>query len=170
VTYRPGTADVGSTLRFQVTAANASGTLTVPSLPTAVIVAGAADSQLGDTSTGFTSTYVINSVELSSIFTAASSGTTSDFEFFARGAGKTQVFTPKVYSVVNAAKGTLLATGTPISVPMGANGTWYVSAMKGLAIVSGEQYMLALDPSGTTSTYVGSETDGTMAFFLDYGP
>jgi hypothetical protein len=57
-----------------------------------------------------------------------------------------------------------------ITVPMGANGTWYVSAMKGLAIVSGEQYMLALDPSGTKSTYVGSETDGTMAFFLDYAP
>jgi hypothetical protein len=114
--------------------------------------------------------YVLSPVELSSIFTAASSGTTSDFEFFARGAGGSQVFTPKVYSVVNAAKGTLLATGTPISVPMGANGTWYVSAMKGLAIVSGEQYMLALDPSGTKSTYVGSETDGTMAFFLDYAP
>ena len=170
VTYRPGMADVGSTLRFQVTGANASGTLTVPSLPTAVIVAGAADSQLGDTSTGFTSTYVINSLELSSIFTAASSGTTSDFEFFARGAGGSQVFTPKVYSVVSGAKGTLLATGAPITVPMGANGTWYVSAMKGLAIVSGEQYMLALDPSGTKSTYVGSETDGTKAFFLDYAP
>jgi hypothetical protein len=49
---------------------------------------------------------------------------------------------------------------------MGANGTWYVSATKGLAIVSGEQYMLALDPSGTKSTYVGSETDGRMAFFF----
>jgi hypothetical protein len=170
VTYRPGTADVGNTLRFQITAANASGTLTVPSQPTAVIAAAAADSQLGDTSTGFTSTYVQNSVELSSIFTAASSGTTSDFEFFARGAGGTQIFTPKVYSVVNGKKGTLLATGAPITVPMGANGTWYVSAMKGLAIVSGEQYMLALDPSGAKSTYVGSETDGTMAFFLDFTP
>jgi hypothetical protein len=170
VTYRPGTADVGSTLRFQITASNASGTLTVPSVPTAVVVAGPADVQLGDTSTGFTSTYVLTSLELSSIFTAASSGTTSDFEFFARGAGGSQVFTPKVYSVVKGTKGTLLATGTPITVPMGANGTWYVSAMKGLAIVTGEQYMLALDPSGTKSTYVGSETDGTMAFFLDFTP
>jgi Carbohydrate binding module (family 6) len=170
VTYRPGMADVGSTLRFQVKASNASGTLTVPSLPTAVIAAGAADSQLGDTSTGFTSTYVLSTLELSSIFTAASSGTTSDFEFFARGAGGTQVFTPKVYSVANGAKGALLATGVPITVPMGANGTWYVSAMKGLAIVSGDQYLLALDPSGTKSTYVGSEIDGTMAFFLDYAP
>jgi hypothetical protein len=161
---------VGTTLRFQVTASNASGTLTVHSLPTAVIVAGTAVSQLGDTSTGFTSTYVQSSLELSSIFTAASSGTTSDFEFFARGAGGAQVFTPKVYSVVSGKKGTLLATGAPITVPMGANGAWYVSAMKGLAIVSGEQYMLALDPSGTKSTYVGSETDGTMAFFLNYAP
>ena len=170
VTYRPGTVDVGSTLRFQITASNATGTLTVPSLPTSVVVPGPAVAQLGDTSTGFTSTYVQSSVELSSIFTAASSGTTSDFEFFARGAGGTQVFTPKVYSVVNGAKGTLLATGAAITVPMGTSGAWYVSAMKGVPIVSGKQYLLALDPSGTKSTYVGSETNSTMAFFLDYAP
>ncbi len=169
-TYRPVAADVGSTFRFRVTASNASGSLTVSSAPTAAILAGPAITQMGDTSTGFTSRYVASTAELSSIFTAPSSGTTTDFDFFARGAGGTQVFTPKVYSVVNGAKGTLLATGAAITVPKGANGAWYVSTLKGLALVSGTRYVLALDPSGTKSTYVGSETNGTMAFFLDYTP
>jgi hypothetical protein len=169
-TYRPVAADVGSTLRFRVTASNASGSLTLSSSATAAVLAGPANAQMGDTSTGFTSRYVASPAELSSSFTAPSSGTTTDFEFFARGAGGTQVFTPKVYSVVNGAKGSLLATGAAITVPKGANGTWYVSAMKGLALVSGTRYVLALDPSGTKSTYVGSETNGTMAFFLDYTP
>jgi len=38
----------------------------------------------------------------------------------------------------------------------------------GLALTSGTRYVLALDPSGTPSTYVGSETNGVMAFFVDY--
>jgi hypothetical protein len=105
---------------------------------------------------------------LSSIFTAASSGTTTDFEFFARGAGGTQVFTPRVYAVSNGAKGALLATGATITVPMGTNGRWYVSALSGLHLAAGSQYVLALDPGGTKSTYVGSETSGVMSFFLDY--
>jgi hypothetical protein len=135
-----------------------------------VILAGPATAQLGDTSTGFTSKYVQSTAELSSIFTAPSSGISSDFEFFARGAGGTQEFTPKVYSVINGLKGSLLATGAPVTVLKGTNGAWYVSTLKGLAITSGTRYLLALDPSGTKSTYVGSETNGTMAFFLDYAP
>jgi hypothetical protein len=169
-TYRPVAADVGSTLGFRVTASNSSGTVTIASPPTTMILAGPANAQLGDTSTGFTSTYVQSTTELSSIFTAVSSGITSDFEFFARGAGGTQVFTPKVYSVINGAKGSLLATGAPVTVSKGTNGAWHVSALKGLTITNGTRYMLALDPSGTKSTYVGSETNGTMAFFLDYTP
>jgi hypothetical protein len=124
--------------------------------------------QMGDTSTGFTSVYVATATELASMFTATSSGTTIDFEFFARGAGGTQVFTPKVYSVVNGAKGALLATGAAVTVPKGTNGQWYISKMSGLALTSGTRYVLALDPTGTPSTYVGSETNGTMAFFVDY--
>ncbi|MDB6092014.1 MAG: hypothetical protein JWN85_4798 [Gammaproteobacteria bacterium] len=169
-TYRPVLADVGSTLRLRVAGSNASGSLTVSSLPTVAIASGPAVAQMGDTSTGFTSMYVQSPTELSSIFTAPSSGTTNDFEFFARGAGGTQVFTPKVYSVVSGKKGSLLATGAAVTVPRGTDGAWYVSAMKGLALVAGTQYVLALDPSGTKSTYVGSETNGQMAFFLDYAP
>lgn len=138
------------------------------STPTAVVQSGPAVAQLGNTSTGFTSVYVTSTRELSSIFTAASSGTTTDFEFFARGAGGTQVFTPRVYAVSNGAKGALLATGATITVPMGTNGRWYVSALSGLHLAAGTQYILALDPGGTKSTYVGAETSGVMSFFLDY--
>jgi hypothetical protein len=125
---------------------------------------------MGDTSTGFTSVYVYQAIELSSIYVAPSSGTTTDFEFFARGAGGTQTFTPKVYSVVNGAKGVLLAAGAAVTVPMGTNGQWYVSTMSGLHLTSGTSYVLALDPAGNKSTYVGSEVNGEMAFFVDYLP
>lgn len=53
---------------------------------------------------------------------------------------------------------------------MGTNAQWYVSALSGLHLVAGTQYLLALDPGGTKSTYVGAETNGTMSFFLDYVP
>jgi hypothetical protein len=153
---------------LQVTATNASAKLAVSSTPTTAVASGPAVTQMGDTSTGFTSVYVFTATELASIYTATSSGTSTDFEFFARGAGGTQVFTPKVYSVVNGAKGALLATGAAVTVPMGTNGQWYVSKLSGLALTSGTRYVLALDPGGTKSTYVGSETNGEMAFFVDY--
>jgi len=167
-TYKPAATDVGHTLRLRVTAVNATKSVVLSSTPTAVVQSGPAVAQLGHTSTGFTSVYVTSTRELSSIFTAASSGTTTDFEFFARGAGGTQVFTPRVYAVSNGAKGALLATGATITVPMGTNGRWYVSALSGLHLAAGSQYVLALDPGGTKSTYVGSETSGVMSFFLDY--
>jgi hypothetical protein len=169
-TYRPAATDVGHTLRLQVKALNATASVVRSSTPTAVVQSGPAVTQLGDTSTGFTSVYVTSKTELSSIFTAASSGTTTDFELFARGAGGTQVFTPRVYAVSNGAKGALLATGAAVTVPMGTNGRWYVSALSGLHLVSGTQYVLALDPGGTKSTYVGAETSGEMSFFVDYQP
>jgi hypothetical protein len=168
--YIPTASDVGQTLRLQVTATNATKAVSLSSTPTAVVQSGPAVVQVGDTSTGFTSVYVRTTTELSSIFTAASSGTTTDFEFFARGAGGTQIFTPKIYSVTNGAKGALLATGTAITVPMGTNGQWYVSQLSGVHLAAGAQYVLALDPSGANSTYVGAETNGEMSFFVDYLP
>jgi hypothetical protein len=155
---------------LQVTATNATGSVVLSSAQTAVVQSGPAVVQMGDTSTGFTSVYVTSTAELSSIFTAASSGTTTDFEFFARGAGGTQVFTPKIYAVSNGTKGALLATGATITVPMGTSGQWYVSALSAVPLVAGTQYVLALDPGGTKSTYVGSETSGVMSFFVDYVP
>jgi hypothetical protein len=125
---------------------------------------------MGDTSTGFTSVYVQSPTELSSVFTAASSGKTTDFEFFARGAGGTQVFTPRIYSATNGVKGSLLGTGAAVTVPMGTNGKWYVSSLSGVSLTAGAQYVLALEPSGTKSTYVGAETSGKMSFFVDYQP
>ncbi len=170
-TYLPTVADVGSTLRLQVTGSNASGSVAVSSAPTSVVQPGPAVAQLGDTLTGFTSTFVYTTTELSWIETATASGTANDFAFFARGAGSDQVFTPKIYSVVNGQKAGVLATGTPVTVPKGANGQWYVSALSGLPLTAGTQYVFALDPSGThNGTYVGSETSGETAFFVDYAP
>ncbi len=170
-TYVPAAADVGSTLRLQVTGSNASGSVAVSSAPTSVVQSGPAVAQLGHTLTGFTSTFVYTTSELSWIETATASGTTNDFVFFARGAGSDQVFTPKIYSVANGQKAGVLATGAPVTVPKGTSGQWYVSALGGLPLTAGTQYAFALDPSGTyNGTYVGSETSGETSFFVDYAP
>ncbi len=169
-TYRPTSSDVGSTLRLQVTASNPSGKVTVSSTQTNAIIAGPTVAQMGDTSTGFTSTYSFQATQLSSISSAPSSGTTAYFEFFARGAAGTQTFTPQIYSVVAGSKGSLLGTGTTLTVPEGADGRWYVATLSGVKLTAGTQYVLALNPSGVKSTYVGSETNGTMSFFVDYSP
>ena len=169
-TYITAAADVGSTIRLAVTASNATGKSSLYSAASAVVASGTATAQMGDISTGFTSVYVQSATELSSIFTAPSSGKSIDFEFFARGAGGTQVFTPRIYSVTNGAKGSLLGTGAAVTVPMGTNGKWYVSSLSGVSLTAGAQYMLALEPSGTKSTYVGAEPSGEKSFFVDYQP
>ena len=170
-TYIPVPTDAGATLRLQVTASNASGAPALSSAPTSVIQAGPTVAQLGHTLTGFTSTFVFTTAELSWTMTANASGTTNDFAFFARGAQNNQVFTPKIYSVSGGAKGALLATGAAVTVPKGADGRWYVSTLSGLHLSAGTQYVFALSPSGTVSgTYVGSETNGETSFFVDYTP
>jgi len=163
--------DVGGTLRFQVTGSNPSATLVRSSSPTAVVQSGPTVAQMGDTSTGFSSVFVRSADELGSMVTASAAGTTTDFEFFARGAGGTQIFTPVVYSVVNGQPGSVLATGAPVTVSKGTDGRWYVSALASVHLSAGTQYALALDPSGVGSTYVGAEnaTTGPMSFFVDYG-
>jgi hypothetical protein len=169
-TYRPVSADIGATLRLQVSGTDPSGTLVRSSPTTSVIQAGFAISQLGDTSTGATAVFFTSSsTERGSIFTANQNGTSVDFEFFARGAGASQQFTPKVYSVVNNHKGSLLATGATITVPKGTDGRWYVSSLGGLALTANTQYYLALSPTPVVNgTYVGAEWNGQLSVFLDY--
>jgi hypothetical protein len=169
-TYRPAAADIGWTLRLQVTASNASGQTIALSEPTASIAPGPTVGQLGNTSTGFTSTYNTRTTIVGSIFRASLSGTTQDFEFYARGARTDRIFTPKIYSVVNGSRGTLLATGSAVAVPKGTDGKWYVSTLNGFHLNAGRSYYLALVPSSTGSTYVGSETNGTLSVFVDYLP
>ena len=102
-----------------------------------------------------------------SIVTASAAGTVTNFTFFAHGAGATQTFTPKIYSVAGGQQTNLLTTGTAITAPKGTDGRWYVATINALQLAPGTQYELALAPSGG-STYVGSETNGQMCFFLDY--
>ena len=139
------------------------------SAPTAAIESGPVG-QLGNTSTGFTATYNTRTAIVGSIFRASLSGTTQDFEFYARGAGTNRIFTPRIYRVVNGSRGSLLATGAPVTVPRGADGKWYVSTLNGFHLNAGTSYYLALVPSSTGSTYVGSETNGTLSVFVDYLP
>ncbi len=170
-TFRPTSNDVGSTIRLQVTASNASGSVAASSAATSVVQTGPAVAQLGHTVTGFTAVFVYDTNELSWTMTATASGTTNDFAFFARGAGNDQVFTPKIYSVVNGQKGAVLATGAPVTVPRGTDGKWYVSALSGLHLASGTQYVFGLDPSGAfNGTYFGAEPNGEPSFFVNYAP
>jgi hypothetical protein len=171
-TYRPGTDDVGATLRLEVTVSNPSGTVVRSSAATSVIQAGPAVSQLGNTSTGATAVFFTSSSsERGSIFTASEDGTTVDFEFFARGAGASQQLTPKVYSVVNNQKGSLLATGEAITVPKGADPAWYVSGLNGLPLTANTRYYLALSPTPVfNGTYVGAEWNGQLSVFVEYAP
>jgi hypothetical protein len=165
--YVATASDAGSTLRLKVTASNASGSVSKSSAPTSVVKSGPAVAQLGHTVTGFTSSFVNNTAEISWPETATAAGTTNDFAFFARGAGNDQVFTPRIYS----AGGSLLATGAAATVPKGHDGTWYVSNLSGLHLTAGTQYRFALDPSGSfNGTYLGGETNGEPSFFVDYAP
>jgi hypothetical protein len=168
--YRPSSVDAGGTLRYQVTATNPSGALAQSSAPSGVVHGGVG--QFGNTSTGFTSVWSTSTTELGSVFTAAPSGSVTDFKFFARGAGGAQTFTPKIYSVVNGSKATLLATGSPVNVPKGTDGRWYTVTMPATQLNAGSSYYLALLPSGTGNTYVGTEDQvkGPMSFFVDYTP
>ncbi len=140
------------------------------SAPTAVVNSGPSVAQLGDVGTGFSSAYVYQGDSLTWIESAAQAGTTNDFAFFARGAGNDQTFTPRIFTVVNGAKGSLLATGASVTVPRGANGKWYVAALAGMKLSTGTKYWFSLDPSGGTSTYVGTENSGQPSFFTDFTP
>jgi hypothetical protein len=169
--FVPTTSDVGKRLRLQVVASNSAGSTVRSSAASAVVRAGGAVAQLGHTSTGFTSTFVDSNAELAWLEPATASGTTTDFAFFARGAGNNQAFTPRVYSTRDGQRGSLLGTGTTVTVPKGANGRWYVSKLLGVRLGAGSRYLFALHPSGSfNGTYVGSETDGEPSFFVDYTP
>ena len=169
-TYFPTAADVGHTVRTLITATNASGSLSVFSGPSAVIAAGPPLAHFGDIYPGFTSTFVTSAGQLGSVFTARHNGTSVDFEFYARGAGSTQQFTPRVYAVVNGQQAALLASGAAVSVARGANGRWYVSGLRDVRLGEGQSYELALVSSGAfNGSYVGANRQGTNAFFLDYG-
>jgi hypothetical protein len=170
-TYRPTAADAGRTLRLRVKGTNPTGTKTATSTPTPTIVAGPSLAQFGNTSTGATAIEVGTPAEIGSVFTASGSGTSSSFEFFARGAAGAQDFTPRIYSVVDGQPASLLATGATVTVPKGTSATWYVSDLGGVTLTAGTQYYLALAPSGVfTGTYVGSETNGVLSLFVDYTP
>ncbi len=171
LTYVPTATDVGDTLRLQSTATNPSGHAVLSSAPTTVVQTGPSVAQLGHTLTGGTAEFVDSTAELTWVETATASGTTSDFAFYARGAGNDQVFTPKIYAAVNGAEGALLATGAPVTAPRGTDGRWYVSKLSGLHLTAGTQYVFALDPSGSfNGTYVGAETTGETSFFVDDAP
>ena len=106
---------------------------------------------------------------MGSIFTATASSATTDFQFFVRGAGNSQTFTPKIYSTANGQKASLLATGATVNVPRATNGQWYASNLSGLQLTAGTQYIFALDPSGSfNGTYVSAQTTGESSFFVDY--
>ncbi len=170
-TFVPTAADVGRTLRLHVTASSASSSVTASSAPTTIVQTGPAMRQLGHTLTGFSSLFVNNPTELSWLEMPTGSGTSTDFAFFARGAGNDQVFIPRIYAAPNGQKGSLLASGAPVTVPKGANGRWYVSDLSGLRLTTGTQVVFAVDPSGSfNGTYLGSEANGEPAFFVDYAP
>ena len=171
-TYIPTPTDVGSTLRLRVTASNPSGSVAASSMPTPVVQSGPAVAQLGHTLTGSSAQLIANPTELSWISTATMSGTTNDFVFYARGSTNDQVFTPKIYSVVNGHTGTLLATGVPITIRRGIPGQWYATSLSGLHLAAGTQYALALLPSGAfNGTCIGAEEDdGELSFFVDFTP
>jgi hypothetical protein len=172
LTYVPTADDAGSTIRLVTTASNLSGTVVASSAPTPVVAAGPPVAQFGNTSTGFTSVEVDSTATLASTFTAPASGTATDFEFYARGAATDQTFVPRVYSVANGRKGSLLATGTAVLVPRASDGNWHVSHLgTPVALKAGRQYVLELQPSGSfNGSYVGSEPTGVLCFFLDYTP
>ena len=160
--YGPTSADVGSTLRMAVTASNPTSSLTVDSAPTAAVAAGPVLEQFGNVDSGFTSAQLPNNQVYGTVYTASNSGTSVDFRFFARGAGASQTFTPLVYSVVSGHPGTVLAEGSPVTVPMAHDGNWYTSNLSGFPITAGTAYFLALAfGNNYAGAYVGYDNSGS---------
>jgi hypothetical protein len=168
-TYLPTAEDVGSTLRFLVTATNPSGSAAASSPASTIVTAGPPMRQLGITTTGFTSVDVDSTTaEIGSQETASQSGTTVDAAFFARGAAHDQQFTPKIY-ILDGSDPTLLAAAPAVEVKAGTDGAWYAASLDGVKLVEGAQYILSVEPSGAADgTYLGVDTDGRPSLYVDY--
>ena len=152
--YTPAAADVGATLRFQVTATNGAGPASATSTQTAVVVAGSSGGSagtLGNTVAGSVTVRPSSNYKFGSVFALSQSATTVDFKFYVAGGTVAQKFTPVIYNVDGSGTPTTLVTsGAEVTVAAGQAAGWATSTLPAVALVPGS-YMLALLSGPTDS-------------------
>jgi hypothetical protein len=163
--YLLAAADVGSTLRFQVTATNASGPTSATSTQTALITAassGGSAGTLGNTVAGAVTVRPGANYKFGSVFALSQPASTVDFKFYVAGGTAAQKFTPAIYNVDSSGTPTTLVTnGAEVTVAAGQAAGWVTSTLPTVALVPGS-YMLALLSGPTDSgaiLYYATVTD-----------
>ena len=152
--YTLAAADVGATLRFQVTATNGSGPASAASVQTAVVVAGSSGGSagtLGNTVAGSVTVRPSSNYKFGSVFALSQPVTTVDFKFYVAGGTGAQKFKPVIYNVDGSGTATTLAaSGAEVTVAAGQSAGWVTSTLPAVALVPGS-YLLALLSGPTDS-------------------
>jgi lysophospholipase L1-like esterase len=166
-TYTPTNTDVGSTLRIDVTASNAGGPSTNPaeSNQTAVVTASSSTpTTFGATAPGSSTASPGSGWKFGSPYPLSSAATATAFEFYASGGPAAQTFTPAIYSSTGSAPGTLLATGSTVTVQANQAAGWVTVPLPATPLNPGTYYLvLVTGPTSNNANFYytpGGPNDG----------
>ena len=161
-TYLLQAADIGATLRVQVTASNAGG----PGAPatsaqtTAVVAAGS----FGATAAGSLSGAPGSGYKFGSAYQLATAATATSFEFYARGGTAAQTFTPAIYASNGTGPTTLIVKGATVTVAANQAAGWVSSALPSTALAAGTYYLVLISGTADNQASIyynaGAATDG----------
>ena len=138
-TYLLQSADVGATLRVQVTASNGGGPgAPATSAQTAVVAAGS----FGATASGSLSGAPGSGYKFGSAYQLAAATTATSFEFYARGGTAAQTFTPAIYASNGTGPTTLIVKGATVTVAANQAAGWVSSTLPSTALAAGTYYLV----------------------------
>ncbi|MGE0879793.1 MAG: PHB depolymerase family esterase, partial [Acidimicrobiia bacterium] len=150
-TYALVAADVGSTMRVQVTASNAGGPgVGVQSAPTGVVVAAPSSNKFGQQTPGANAVAPDQGYKFGSSYTLTEAATTQSFSWYVRGGSVAQSFVPAIYATdVSGNPTTLMATGAAVTVAASAPANWVTSTLPSVSLAAGNYYLALI--SGPTT-------------------
>ncbi len=168
--YTVVAADLGSTLRAQVTASNGTGPTTATSAATATVTNPApppptGSGVFGASAPGSLSVSPGAGYKFGSAYVLPEAGTLSSFEWYVRGGSAAQSFTPAVYASDGSGNpSSLVATGAVVSVPAGQAAGWVSSPLPSVAVDAGTYFLVLLSGSAANGAFnyysAGSASDG----------
>ncbi len=154
-------ADVGATLRVQVTASNGGGPgAPATSAQTAVVAAGS----FGATASGSLSGAPGSGYKFGSAYQLAAATTATSFEFYARGGTAAQTFTPAIYASNGTGPTTLIVKGATVTVAANQAAGWVSSTLPSTALAAGTYYLVLISGTADNQASIyynaGAATDG----------
>ena len=160
-TYLLQSADVGATLRVQVTASNGGGPgAPATSAQTAVVAAGS----FGATASGSLSGAPGSGYKFGSAYQLAAATTATSFEFYARGGTAAQTFTPAIYASNGTGPTTLIVKGATVTVAANQAAGWVSSTLPSTALAAGTYYLVLISGTADNQASIyynaGAATDG----------